>query len=171
LLENRGFSLLVQAGNPLAVEKLDDIARPGIRVVMASTSEPGARRQYTSALGALLGEKRARSVLSREAVTFPGRLGIQHRDVPQAIATSCADVGIIFHHLARYYATAYPQLFAIVTAPEMQRFSSTIAIAPVVDPLRTRAAFAFSEFFLGVARDVYPRYGFDMISETDFTLN
>jgi hypothetical protein len=124
---------------------------------MASANAPGARRQYTSTLGALLGEDIATVVPSRETATFPGRLGIQHRDVPQAVAAGHADVGIIFHHLAQYYAAAYPQRSAIVTVPGADRFSSTIAIASVTDPLRAQAANAFSEFVLGVAREVYPR--------------
>ncbi len=166
--QNRGFSLVVAAGNPLAVRTLDDLAQPGMRVVLASESEPGARRQYISALDALVGEDAARSILARELVTFPGRLGIQHRDVPQAIATRCADVGIIFHHLARYFAGAYPQLCTMVAVPGADKFSSQIAMVSSLAPLRAQAAKAFSEFFLGVAREVYPRYGFAALSEAEF---
>ena len=165
---NRGLSLLVAAGNPLAAQRLEDLVRPGIRVVTASASEPGARRQYISALDALIGEEAARSVLAREVVTFPGRLGIQHRDVLQAIASRCADVGIIFHHLARYFAAAYPQWCTMVSVPGADKFSSTIAMVSAREPLRAQAAMAFSEFFLVVAREVYPRYGFAMISEAEF---
>ena len=135
---------------------------------MASENEAGARSQYLAALDALVGPEGTRSILARETVSFPGRLGIQNRDVPQAIAQHYADVGIIFHHLARYYAAAYPGLFALVTAPEAERFSSTIAMAFAVDPLRAPAAKAFSEFFFGVAREVYPPHGFATISEAEF---
>jgi accessory colonization factor AcfC len=165
---NRGLSLLVAAGNPLAVNGLEDLARPEIRVVMASASEPGARRQYITAVDALIGEEMTRSVLSRETVTFPGRLGIQHRDVLQAIASRCADIGIIYHHLARYFAAAYPQLCAMVTVPGAERFASTIAMIAASDPPRATAAKAFAEFFFGLAREVYPRYGFAALSEAEF---
>ena len=101
-------------------------------------------------------------------MAFPGRLGIQHRDVLQAIATGKADVGIIVHHLARYFAATYPQHCAMVTVPGAERFSSTIALAPMANPLRAQAAQAFSEFFFGVAREVYPRYGFASMSDTEF---
>jgi ABC-type molybdate transport system substrate-binding protein len=165
---NRGFSLVVAAGNPLAVRTLEDLARPGMRVVLASASEPGARQQYISALEALIGEEAARSILAREVVTFPGRLGIQHRDVLQAIASRSADAGIIFHHLARYFAAAYPQLCTMVTVPGADQFASQIAMVSSAEPLRAQAAKAFSEFFFGVAREVYPRYGFATISEAEF---
>jgi hypothetical protein len=110
----------------------------------------------------------AGSILAREIVTFPGRLGIQHRDVLKAIATRCADVGIIFHHLAGYFATAYPELCTMVPVPGADEFSSTIAMVSTVEPLRAQAAQAFSEFFLRVARELYPRYGFATISPADF---
>ena len=165
---NRGLSLMVAASNPLAIEGLADLTWPGIRVVMASASEPGARRQYLDAIEGLIGGEAARSILSREVLTFPGRLGIQHRDVLQAIACGYADAGIIFHHLARYFAAAYPQLCTMVTVPGAEKYSSTIAMVSTAEPLRAQAAKAFSEFFLGVAREVYPRYGFAMISEAEF---
>ena len=86
----------------------------------------------------------------------------------QAIAIGKADVGIIVHHLARYFAETYPQHCAMVTVPGAERFSSTIGLAPATDPLREQAAQAFSEFFFGVAREVYPRYGFAPMSDTEF---
>jgi ABC-type Fe3+ transport system substrate-binding protein len=165
---NRGLSLLVTAGNPNHIQNLEDLARRAIRVVMASESEPGARHQYISALEALIGQEATKSILSRETTTFPGRLGIQHRDVLQAIAGREADVGIIFHHLARYFAATYPALCALVTVPGAEKFSSTIAMAEIIDPLRAPAAKAFSEFFLGVAREVYPRYGFATMTEAEY---
>ena len=165
---NRGLSLLVAAGNPLHVESLDDLARGTLRVVMASESEPGARRQYISALEGLIGQEPTKSILARETVTFAGRLGIQHRDVLQAIAGGDADVGIIVHHLARYFAATYPELCAMVAVLGAEKYYSTIAMAETVDPLRAPAAKAFSEFFLGVAREVYPHYGFAAMSEAEY---
>jgi hypothetical protein len=165
---NRGMSLLVAARNPLRIRCLDDLTRPGIRVVMASESEPDARRQYISTLEALLGAAATKSILTRETVSFPGRLGIQHRDVLQAIASRAADVGIIFHHLAWYFASAYPELCTTVTVPGAEEFSSTIAMAATTDPLRAEAARGFAQFTLGVAREVYPRYGFAVMSKAEF---
>jgi hypothetical protein len=109
--------LLVAAGNPVGIRRLDDLVHRALHIVMASESEPGARHQYIAALEALIGQAQVKSILAHETVTFPGRLGIQHRDVLQAIAGRDADVGIIFHHLARYFAATYPELCAMVTVP------------------------------------------------------
>lgn len=165
---NRGLSLLVAAGNPLAISQLDDLARPDVRVVMASASEPGARAGYTSALEGMLGREKTASILAHETVTFPGRLGIQHRDVLQAIATRQADVGIILRHLASYYANTYPLLCDMVTVPGAERFSSTLAMATTHQQLRAQAGKAFSEFFLRVAGEVYPRYEFALMDKSEF---
>jgi accessory colonization factor AcfC len=165
---NQGLALLVSAGNPFDIQRLDDLARSTVRVVVASESEPGARHQYISALEVLIGQAATKSILARETVTFPGRLGIQHRDVLQAIAGRDADVGIIFHHLARYFAATYPELCAMVMVPGAENFSSTIAMAKTIDPLRASATKAFLEFFLGRAREVYPRYGFAMMSAGEY---
>jgi hypothetical protein len=165
---NRGFSLVVAAGNPLAVRTLEDLARPGMRVVLASASEPGARQQYISAIEALIGEEAARSILAREVVTFPGRLGIQHRDVLQAMASRSADAGIIFHHLARYFGGSIPTAVhdghragsgSIRFADRDGLFGRTIARA---------SGQGLLGILFGVAREVYPRYGFATISEAEF---
>jgi Bacterial extracellular solute-binding protein len=165
---NRGPGLLIAAGNPFGVNGLDDLTRNNIRVVMASESEPGARRGYISAIEGLIGRERARDVLMRETVSFPGRLGIQHRDVPYAIASGAAEAGVIFHHLAQYYAATYADIFAMEAVAGAERFSSTIAMAPVADPLRAPAARAFSDFFMMVAHDVYPRHGFATMAPADY---
>jgi len=128
----------------------------------------GVRRRYIDALEALIGQEATKSILARETGRFPGRLDIQHRDVLQAIANRDADVGIIVHHLARYFATTFPELCAMVGLPEAEKFSSSIAIVEAIDPLRAAAAKAFSEFFLVAAREIYPRYGFAMMSDAEF---
>jgi hypothetical protein len=40
----------------------------------------------------------------KEVPTFPGRLGIQHRDVPYAILNNIANGGLIFSRPASYFA-------------------------------------------------------------------
>jgi ABC-type molybdate transport system substrate-binding protein len=165
---NRGLALLVAAGNPLGIAHVDDLARPDVRVVMASASEPGARSQYIAALEALAGRERTALILARECVTFPGRLGIQHRDVLQAITTGNAEVGVIFRHLAHYFANAYPDRCAMLTVPGAERFASSLAMTTASPPLRAQATSAFSEFFFSIAREVYPRYEFALLSETEF---
>jgi hypothetical protein len=100
--KSRGMSLLVRRGNPLGIGKLSDLVEREARVILASQSEPGARGQYLRALEGLIGRAGGERIVAREVVDFTGRLGIQHRDVPFAVASGLADVGIIVHHLARF---------------------------------------------------------------------
>jgi hypothetical protein len=165
---NRGPALLIAAGNPSSVRGLEDLTREDLRLVMASESEPGARSGYISALEGLIGSQRAREALEHEVGSFPGRLGIQHRDVPYAIASRAAEVGVIFHHLAQYYAATYADVFAMQALPGADRYSSTIAIAPAADPLRAAAAKGFAEFFMAAARDIYPRHGFAAMPSAEY---
>jgi hypothetical protein len=62
---------------------------------------------------------------------------------------------------------AYSNLCTMVTVPRAEEFSSTIAMVATIDPPRALAAEAFSTFFLGAAREVYPRYGFAMMDEAE----
>jgi hypothetical protein len=165
---NRGLALLVRRGNPLGIASVADLQNPQVRIVMASATEPGARGQYIQALEALMGESATKTMLAREAVTFEGRLGIQHRDILEALAKLHANVGIIFAHLARYYARTFPDLVEMIEVPGAERLSSTIALAAAATPLHPHAVLAFEEFFLGIASSLYPRYGFAAMSPEEY---
>ena len=164
----RGMALLVRAGNPARILGAGDLTRSDLRVVLAGPDEPGARGQYHDALATMFGKNAADAILAREIGAFPGRLHIQHRDVPYAVAAGFADAGLIFHHLARYYAATYPEIFALAEAPGAEEIFPTIALASVVDPPRPLTARAFAEFFLGVADTVYPAYGFAPMAPDDY---
>jgi molybdate transport system substrate-binding protein len=165
---NRGLALLVRRGNPLGIASIADLQNPLVRLVMASATEPGARDQYIGALEVLVGEKGAKSALARETVTFEGRIGIQHRDVIEALAKNHANVGVIFAHLAHHYALTFPDLVEMIEVPGAERFSSTIGLTAAAAPLNPRGAIAFEEFFLELARSLYPRYGFAALSQEEY---
>ena len=155
---HRGMGLLIS--RRLAnVADLRGFSTAVHRLVMASEGEPGARNQYQAGLRAFLGEDEAIHLIQHEVRTFPGRLGIQHRDVPYAILNGLADGGIIFDHLAAFYARMYTEQLKYVPVPGAERFGREIAIA------RTAVAHdalsdAFQRFFLDKARDTYPAAGF-----------
>ena len=106
-----------------------------------------------------MGEGEAKAMLARETVTFEGRLGIQHRDILEALAKNQANVGIIFAHLARYYARTFPDLVEMIEVPGADRFSSTIALTEAAAPLHPHAAIAFEEFFLAGRKIIPARDG------------
>jgi hypothetical protein len=161
---HRGLGLLLKRD----LAEVNDLKRFDVRVAriaLASESELGARDQYRETLEALIGKEATEQLMSREVRTFPGRLGIQHRDVPYAILNDIADGGIIFSHLAAFYAQTYPDRLRSVVVPEAEPFGQTIAMARTVGDPRPLVD-AFEQFFLEVARTAYPQGGFS--AEKDF---
>jgi len=129
------------------------------RIVLASESEPGARNQYRATLEALVGKDATAELLAHEIRTFPGRLGIQHRDVPYALLNDMADGGVIFSHLAAFYAHAYPDRLHAVAVPGAERFGQELALART-ERKPGRLTAAFERFFRDAARTAYPARGF-----------
>jgi hypothetical protein len=118
------------------------------------------RQGYSAAADELLGKADADALFAAEMRSFPGRLGIMHRDLPEMVARSYADVAFTWHHLVSYWARIFPNHFELVAVPGAERFFTQIAFGRVIDPLRPRALKAFDEFFFSRARDVYPEYRF-----------
>jgi Bacterial extracellular solute-binding protein len=154
----RGMAMLVP--KELAqVDTLDQFARQVGRLIVASPSEPGARRQYRDTSAALIGEEPAARLFDHEVASFAGRLGIQHRDVPYALINGLADGGLIFSHLAHFYAAMFPERLRAVAVPGAERFGQDIGMVRT-SHARSALAASFERFFLEAARTAYPEGGF-----------
>ena len=166
--KNRGRALLVRRGNPLGIRNLADVARTHARLAQADATEAGARAGNRAAIEGLIGKPAADAFFAREVQTFPGRLGITHRDLPEMLARGYADVGLTQYHLISYWARIFPGHFELVPIAGAERFPVEIALGRVVNPPRPQARAAFEEFFLGRARDVYPRYDFARMTDDEY---
>jgi hypothetical protein len=165
--QNRGLALLVRTGNPRGIHGLADVAGTGTRLALPEDTG-GVRATCRAAADELLGKQAADALFAAEIASFPGRLGIMHRDLPEMVARGYADVALTWYHLVAYWARLFPDHFALVPVAGAERFCAQIACGRVVDPLRARAMQAFDEFFFSRARDVYPRYDFARMSEEAF---
>lgn len=163
---NRGVALLVCKGNPLGIRGLSDVVKAGTRIALPDTGD--VRAKCLAAADELLGKSATEALVAAEVASFPGRLGIMHRDLPEMVARGYADVAFTWHHLVSYWARIFPDQFELVVVPGAERFFTQIAMARVTDPLRLRAAKAFDEFFFSRARDVYPRYDFARMNDPEF---
>lgn len=167
--KHRGMGLLINRDLYQKVPDLEAFVSSDLPFVFATPRETGARHQYLGTLSALLGEDAAGAVVAREVPDFPGRLAIQHRDVPYAVMNGIAPVGMIFGHLADFYANYWPDHLAFVEVPEAAQFGSEIAVAkadrPNADP---SAADAFLEFLFEAAPDAYSAGGFMSSEDFDF---
>jgi extracellular solute-binding protein len=164
--KNRGLALLVRKGNPLGIGDLRDVLRAGTRIALPDLGD--VRAQCRAAADELLGKPAADAFFAAEVPSFPGRLGIMHRDLPEMVARGYADVAFTWYHLVSYWARIFPGHFELVSVPGAERFLARIAFARVVDPLRPRALQAFDEFYFGRAKDTYPKYDFARMNDDEF---
>jgi hypothetical protein len=164
--KNRGGALLVGKGNPFGIQGLADLTRTGARIALSDSGD--VRAQCRAAADALLGKPVADALFAAEVPSFPGRLGIMHRDLPEMVARGYADVAFTWYHLVFYWARIFPNHFALVPIPGAEPFFAQIAFGRVSNPLRPRAVKAFEEFFFSRARDVYPRYDFARMSDDEY---
>ncbi|WP_189799454.1 substrate-binding domain-containing protein [Tateyamaria sp. syn59] len=157
-----GMGMLVSREAAAAVSDLEAFAGSELPFVMATPRETGARMQYVETLSALLGTETANTVLARETGDFPGRLAIQHRDIPYAVMNDIAPVGLLFGHLSRFYAEHWPEDLVFVEVPEAASFGREIAVAPTRrnDGADPELVGAFLDFLLDAAPDAYLEGGF-----------
>jgi hypothetical protein len=163
--KNRGAALLVRKSNPLGLHGLADVVRTGTRIALPDAGD--VRAKCLAATEKLLGKPAADALVAAE-VSFPGRLGIMHRDLPEMVARGYADVALTWYHLVSYWARIFPNHFEYVAVPGAEPFFTQIALARVNNPLRSGAMIAFNEFFFSRARDVYPRYDFAHMNDNEF---
>jgi hypothetical protein len=173
--KNRGVALLVRKGNPLGIQDLADVTRARARLALAEAADApsagrsvGVRAQCRAAADALLGNAAADALFAAEVPSFPGRLGIMHRDLPEMVARGYADVAFTWYHLVSYWARIFPDHFTFVPIPGAEPFFAQIAFGRVSNPLRARAVKAFDEFFFTRAKDVYPRYDFARMNDDEY---
>jgi phage tail protein X len=163
---NRGVTLLVRKGNPLGIRGLSDVLRAGTRIALPDAGD--VRAQCRAAANALLEKPAADALFAAEVRSFPGRLGIMHRDLPEMVARSYADVAFTWHHLVSYWARIFPNHFEVVAVAGAEPFFTEIALARAVDPLRARATEEELVKRLTRAREVYPRYDFAPMNNDEF---
>jgi hypothetical protein len=156
-----GMGLLVSK-SLTGVDDLEQFSQRINRLIVASPSEPGARQQYRETSAALLGQSATAQLFAHEVVSFGGRLGIQHRDVPYALLNDLADGGLIFSHLANFYAGAFPERLRALAVPGAERFGQDIAIVRTTRASHALAA-SFERFFMEVAPVAYPEGGFAVL--------
>jgi extracellular solute-binding protein len=163
--KNRGVALLVSKGNPLGIHGLADVVSTGARIALPDSGD--VRAKCLAATEELLGKHAADALVAADT-SFPGRLGIMHRDLPEMIVRGYADLAFTWYHLVSYWARIFPNRFEFVAVAGAEPFFTKIALARVNNPMRSDAVKAFDEFFFGRAGAVYPRYDFARMSDNEF---
>lgn len=157
-----GNSFLVRKNNPRNIRDVRDIFRPDVRLFISNPrTERASHMVYRQALDGLataagLAENSIRDLLVPGDEVLFGEL-IHHREAPQAIADSRADVAVVYGHLALRYTRIFPEIFDQIPLPESEHNVTTRYAIGLVDENHTRAGELF-RYFLGDAAAAIYRY-------------
>jgi len=162
---HRGMGLLVRRDNSDTLTSLENLVTNDASIILATPNEAGARRQYQTTMTELLGKEATERILDREVRDFPGRLGIQHRDVPFALLHGYAKAGLIFGHLADFYTRSFPEKLYFVPVDEAAPFGQNILLTYAAHEVDSQEADLFNRFFMERARNAYPDGGFTPVNQ------
>jgi hypothetical protein len=120
-MAGRGIAMLVKKGNPSDIRGIDDLLRPEVRLFLSNpVTEKVSYKTYTDCLrrlaqheGKLLGFLDPESDQFNPEKLLYGSL-IHHREAPQAIMDSKADVAVVFYHLALRYQRVFADAFDFI---------------------------------------------------------
>jgi extracellular solute-binding protein len=164
--KNRGLGLMISKGNPLGIKGLADVVHGTARVALPEGGDLHTR--CGTMADDLIGKSSGEALFNAEVKTFPGRLGIMHRDLPEMLARGYVDAAITWRHLVTYWTHIFPDHFEQVEIPGAEVYSAQIACARVLEAPRAKATAAFDEFLFERARDAYPRHDFARMSDSDY---
>ncbi|MCP4135166.1 MAG: ABC transporter substrate-binding protein [bacterium] len=127
VIQNQGNVLLVAKNNPKKINKLGDLYRDDMKMVISNKdTEPGSFGNYSGSIFNIANQNPGQLPTGVSAVDFFNKIfntpnekwisghRIHHREVPQAIADGEADCGMMFYHLAKYAVDSFPGKFDIV---------------------------------------------------------
>lgn len=145
------LTVVVPQGNPAGVTGLEDLAQPGVQLILAAEGIPV--RRYTdeivAAMPAGFQERFYANLVSEESNV---------RQLAAKIALGEADAGIV------YASDVTPDIADQVhqfTIPDAQNVTATYPIAPLADTPRPQLARSFIDFVLSTAgQQILSRWGF-----------
>lgn len=142
-LYRRTGGLIVQAGNPLQIHKIEDLARPGVCLINRERGA-GTRVWLDYALETL--------GITRAQVIGYANEAHSHDEVAAAIAHGAADVGIGLPTSALKYGLTFIPLFEepydlalsqkALTDPRFSRFFDYISLKPFQERVQSHAGYA-----------------------------
>ncbi len=148
--------LIVPADNPAGIESLDDLANPGIKLVVAAPEVPV--RVYTDAMLDALAADPAYGADFRDAVVANFVSEEDNvRQVAAKVALGEADAGVV------YSSDVTPDIAEdVITLPIADAYNTlaTYPIAPIADSANLEQAQVFVDFVLGdEGQDILVKWG------------
>ena len=168
-----GNVLLVRKGNPKNIRNIEDLLREDVNLFMSNPeTEKASYQVYYDSLIALCTEKGIdASSLNTKNLVYGER--IHHREAPQAIYSTKADVAIVYYHLALRYCRIFPQEFEFITLggtkenphPGKANLCTEYHVGLLNNAENSNAAKQFVEFLLSdEGKSIYQSHGLKAIT-------
>ncbi len=155
------LTIMVPRGNPARITGLNDLGKPGVRLVMPNPAFEGVGRQIKASLAKAGGEALVRAVYEtkvRNGETMLTR--IHHRQSPMALMQGKADAGVTWQSEA-VFQEQIGNPIGHVEIPAAQNATGSYAAAMVHGAPHPEAAKQWLEFLTSQeAQDIFKRFGF-----------
>lgn len=140
--------VLMPASNPARIDGLEDLARPGIKLVLAAAGVPAGQYAREALRNAGVLDAALRNLVSNEEDV---------KGVVQKVLLDEADAGIAYQ---TDWTQAVRSKVRAIEIPDRWNVTAGYPIAVVASSSRREAARAFVEYVLGAGRPVLRRFGF-----------
>jgi molybdate transport system substrate-binding protein len=138
------LTVIVPTSNPARIRKLADLAKPGVKLVLAAPGVPAGDYARTVLRNAGIAGPALRNVVSNE---------VDVEGVVAKVASGDADAGIV-------YVTDVPSNATAIPIPPSDNVVATYLIGVVHGASEPALATSFIQFVLGPGRSVLRRDGF-----------
>ncbi len=170
------LEIVVATGNPKHIRGIDDLVRPGVRIMLPNPITEGIEKFYIRKVlerhaiwGKLTGGKECRSCQVTPTTYFTS---VHHREIPAALKAGTTDVGIVWASEVGYAKKAGVPDEGVSLPPEDSLVNDVAyAIGPITDNAHPKAANQYMKFLASkTGQDVYARYGFIRARKADLQI-
>jgi molybdenum ABC transporter molybdate-binding protein len=155
------LTIMVPKGNPAHITSLQDLAKPGVRLVMPNPEFEGIGRQIKASLAKAGGEELVRAVYETKVKSGETMLThIHHRQSPLWLMQGKADAGVTWQSEALFQEQAGNPI-GHVEIPDAHNATGIYAAAVVKGAPHRAAAQKWIAFLQSpAALEIFQRYGF-----------
>lgn len=158
------LTIMVPKGNPAHIQSLNDLGRPGVRLVMPNPAWEGVARQIKISLTKAGGPELEHAVYDTKVKNGEALLTqIHHRQSPLYLMLGKADAGVTWKSEAIFQEKVGNPI-SYVTIPDNQNATGIYAAAPLKDARHPKEAREWVEFLQSpAALAIFERYGFKAV--------
>ncbi|NNM80397.1 MAG: substrate-binding domain-containing protein [Gallionella sp.] len=155
------LAIMVPKGNPAQIATLNDLGKPGVRLVMPNPAFEGIGRQIKNSLAKAGGEELVRAVYETKVKNGETLLThIHHRQSPLYLMQGKADAGITWQSEAIFQEQAGNPI-GYVTIPDDQNATGIYAVAMVKGAPHRAAGKKWIKFLQSPeAQEIFGHFGF-----------